>query len=42
MRNPFIPSRSRICRLADMVLIFAVSAAGLSAAVVSLLLQVTR
>ena len=33
MENPFIPSRSRICRLVDMALIFGVVVAGLVAVI---------
>ncbi|WP_455270335.1 hypothetical protein [Rhizobium herbae] len=31
MKNPFIPSRSPICRLADTVLVFSITIAGLVA-----------
>ena len=33
MENPFIPSRSRICRVADIALIFGVVIAGLVAVI---------
>lgn len=39
MRNPFIPSRSTICRLADTALIFGVAAAGLVAVIAATLRQ---
>lgn len=41
-RNPFIPSTSPICRMADTALIFGVAAAGLLAVLVSLAMQVVR
>lgn len=40
MENPFIPSRSRICRVADMALIFAVAVAGLAAVIAAVLNQI--
>ncbi len=42
MRNPFIPSQSRVCELANLVMIFGVTAAGLFAAIAALLVQVAR
>jgi len=42
MRNPFIPSQSRICKLADTVLIFAVTVAGIAAAAACIVMQVAR
>lgn len=39
MKNPFIPSRSRICQWADTALIFSVVAAGLVAAMAATLRQ---
>jgi hypothetical protein len=41
MRNPFIPSRSRVCDLANLAMVFAVAAAGLAAAVSVIIIQVT-
>ncbi|MBB2715595.1 UNVERIFIED_ORG: hypothetical protein GGD48_000810 [Rhizobium etli] len=40
MRNPFIPSRSPVCELANLILIFGVTFAGLTAAAVALLASV--
>lgn len=40
MKNPFIPSFSPICRVADTVLLFAISAAGLIAVSIALVRQV--
>jgi hypothetical protein len=40
MKNPFIPSLSPICRVADNVLLFAISAAGLAAALIVLIKEV--
>jgi len=42
MRNPFIPSRSPICRAAETFLIFAMAAAGFAAAAMCLLGQMAR
>lgn len=39
-RNPFIPSRSTVCRLADWLLIFGLVIAGLIAAIAALISQV--
>ena len=39
-RNPFIPSFSPVCRVADQVLLFCVALAGLVAVSASLLSQV--
>jgi hypothetical protein len=39
-KRPFIPSFSPICRVADMVLLFAISLAGLAAALIVLIRQV--
>lgn len=36
-RNPFIPARDRVCRLADTLLVFSFALAGVSAAVLALL-----
>ncbi|CAH0339614.1 hypothetical protein [Rhizobium sp. CECT 9324] len=38
-RNPFIPSSSPVCRVADLVLLFSVALAGLVAAAVALFVQ---
>jgi hypothetical protein len=40
MKNPFIPSFSPICRVADTVLLFGISVAGLVAASIVLVRQV--
>ncbi|MCY1669309.1 hypothetical protein [Rhizobium sp. SL86] len=40
MENPFIPSRSSVCRLADWLLIFGLVIAGLIAATAALISQV--
>ncbi len=40
MENPFIPSRSPVCRLADWLLIFGLAIAGLVAAIAALISQV--
>jgi hypothetical protein len=40
MKNPFIPSRSIICRVADWLMIFALVAAGLIAALAAFITQV--
>jgi hypothetical protein len=40
MENPFIPSRSIVCRLADWLLIFGLAIAGLVAATAALISQV--
>jgi hypothetical protein len=40
MRNPFIPSRSPVCELANLVLIFGVAFAGFVAAAVALVARV--
>jgi hypothetical protein len=42
MREPFLASRSRICRIADLVMIFAIAAAGFAAAILSLVAQVSQ
>lgn len=39
-RNPFIPSLSPVCRVADQVLLFFVALAGLAAAVASFVSRV--
>ncbi|WP_349433614.1 hypothetical protein [Pararhizobium sp. A13] len=39
MENPFIPSRSRICRVADMALIFGVVVSGLVAVIAAVCSQ---
>lgn len=40
MRNPFIPSHSRVCESANLVMMFSVIVAGLVAAVTALVMQV--
>ncbi|WP_281288946.1 hypothetical protein [Rhizobium straminoryzae] len=40
MKNPFIPSRSPICRVADWLMIFGLAIAGLVAVIAALLSQV--
>jgi preprotein translocase subunit SecE len=40
MENPFFPSRSRVCQLADWVMIFSLAFAGLLAAIATLISQV--
>lgn len=42
MRNPFIPSHSRVCETANLVMIFSVTVAGLVAALTTLVMQVAR
>ncbi|WP_281040607.1 hypothetical protein [Rhizobium leguminosarum] len=42
MRNPFIPSHSRVCETANLVMIFSVTVAGLVAALTALFVQVAR
>lgn len=39
-RNPFIPSSSPVCRVADQVLVFSVALAGVVAGVAAILKQV--
>lgn len=41
MKDPFLPAQSKVCRIADLVMIFAVAAAGLAAAIISLSAQVS-
>lgn len=41
MENPFFPSQSLVCCLADLMMMFGIAAAGLVAAVAALLAQVT-
>lgn len=36
-RNPFVPARDRVCRLADTLLIFSIALAGVSAAFFALI-----
>lgn len=40
MENPFIPSRSPICRVADWLMIFGLALAGLVAAIATVVSQV--
>jgi hypothetical protein len=40
MRNPFIPSNSPVCELANLVLIFGVTVAGFVAAAAALVARV--
>ncbi|WP_281047929.1 hypothetical protein [Rhizobium ruizarguesonis] len=42
MRNPFIPSHSRVCEMANLIMIFAVAVSGLTAAIAALAMQVAR
>lgn len=42
MKQPFLPSRSQICRIADLAMIFAIAVAGLVAALLSLVAQVSQ
>lgn len=42
MQNPFIPSRKPICRMADTVLIFAISVAGVAAVAAAALRQIAQ
>ncbi|MEW4398901.1 hypothetical protein AB1J06_09470 [Agrobacterium tumefaciens] len=36
-RNPFVPARDRVCRMADTLLIFSIALAGVSAAFFALI-----
>lgn len=40
VRNPFIPARDRVCRMADTLLIFSLAFAGVSAAIFALINQI--
>ncbi|WP_281040221.1 hypothetical protein [Rhizobium leguminosarum] len=40
MHNPFIPSHSRVCETANLVMMFSVTVAGLIAAVTASVIQV--
>lgn len=40
MRNPFIPSRSPVCRAADQVLMFSVALAGCAAVIAVFVKQI--
>ncbi|MGO8455436.1 hypothetical protein ACC779_37005 [Rhizobium ruizarguesonis] len=40
MHNPFIPSHSRVCETANLVMMFSVTVAGPIAAVTALVIQV--
>ncbi|MGO6718673.1 hypothetical protein [Rhizobium ruizarguesonis] len=40
MHSPFIPSHSRVCETANLVMMFSVTVAGLIAAVTALVIQV--
>lgn len=42
MRNPFIPSQSRVCDMANLVMVFTVVVAGLVAASASFVMQVMQ
>ncbi|MBP1844792.1 hypothetical protein J2046_003059 [Rhizobium petrolearium] len=41
MKNPFIPSHSPICRVADLIMIFGIAVAGLVAAIAAVFVQVS-
>lgn len=38
-RNPFIPARDPVCRMADTLLIFSIALAGVSAAFITIIKQ---